>query len=121
MNRHFLSAALAALAVFTSIAPPAIAHTSVTKTSIVNNSHLATPPKTFQVTLDHEASLASVRLTDSAGHERALEYRPSTDRRSSFALPLPALEDGSYKIEWKTVAKDGHVMNGAVSFMVMTH
>lgn len=121
MKRPVLSATLALLATSTVIAAPALAHTAVTKTNIANESHLTTSPKTFDVTLEHEASLASIKLTDAAGKERAIDYKPTTDRKTAFEVPLPALENGSYKIEWKTIAKDGHVMDGAVSFMVMAH
>ena len=116
MKRHILSVTLALL-----IATPAFAHTAVTNTNIANESHLTTAPKTFDVTLEHEASLASIKLTDGDGKERQLDYKPTTDRKTAFEVPLPTLENGSYKIEWKTVAKDGHVMDGAVSFMVMAH
>ena len=116
-----ISKCLTVLAFTVAIAMPAVAHTAVTQTNITNESHLAAPPKTFDLTLEHAASLASVKLTNGAGEAVKLDYKPTAERKTDFQVPLPALGNGSYKIEWKTIAADGHVMEGAVSFMVMQH
>lgn len=115
------SALIASLLLASWVATPALAHTAVTQTNIANEAHLTSPPETFDLTLQHEASLASIKLTDAAGISVKLDYRPTTDRRAEFKVPLPTLGNGSYKIEWKTIAADGHVMDGSVSFMVMQH
>lgn len=116
-----ISKSLAVLAFALATAMPALAHTAVTQTNITNEAHLTAPPETFDLTLEHAASLASVKLTNGAGEAVKLNYKPTTERKTDFKVPLPALENGSYRIEWKTIAADGHVMDGAVSFMVMQH
>ncbi len=121
MKRSAAAAMLAALTLVSAFAAPATAHTAVTQTNIANDAHLTAVPETFDLTLEHDASLASVKLTDGSGKAVTLGYKPTADRKTDFKIPLPALGNGSYKIEWKTIAADGHVMEGAVSFMVMQH
>ena len=41
-------------------------------------------------------------------HVRAVEH----------AAPLPELSEGAYVLEWRALARDGHVMTGEISFSV---
>lgn len=113
-----LLTALAAAAMAFAAAPLALAHTSVRETSIAENATLATSPETFTIVFSGETGLASVTLTNAAGQPIALAYTPSRTMAASFTIPLPALAPGAYTIAWRTMARDGHAMPGAIHFTV---
>jgi len=48
----------------------------------------------------------------------ALGFKPSKALGKEFSIPLPNLPAGSYVLSWKSMAKDGHAMPGAVRFTV---
>ncbi|HVY88835.1 MAG TPA: copper resistance protein CopC [Hyphomonadaceae bacterium] len=117
MNAKTLSLA-AVLALLPASAMPAFAHTKVAKTSIENESTLATAPDKFSFTLEHEATLASVALVDAKGKDVALNYTPPKAAATDFTVPLPKLANGFYMLTFKTLAKDGHAMSSMVHFTV---
>lgn len=99
-------------------ATPALAHTVVRETSIAENATIARAPATFTVVFSAATGLANVTLTDAAGRAVALNYTPPREMAASFAIPLPALTPGAYTIAWRTIARDGHAMPGAIHFTI---
>lgn len=99
-------------------ASPALAHTAVRETSIAENAALSTPPSNFTVTFSAATGLANVTLTNAAGRDIALDYTPPHAMATTFTIPLPTLAPGAYTISWRTMARDGHVMPGAIHFTV---
>lgn len=110
--------ALAALSLSVATAPPAFAHTAVRETSIADKATLPTPPARFTVTFSAATGLANVTLTNAAGRVIALDYTPPRAMAATFTVPLPALAPGAYTLSWRSIARDGHVMPGAVRFTV---
>lgn len=115
--RSGLVAALAAMLALVA-APPALAHTAMTKTSIAENAKLAAAPEEFTATFQHETSIAAVKLETSSGQQVPLDYKPTPTRSKTFKLALPALAPGTYTLSWRAIAKDGHAMPGAVHFSI---
>lgn len=113
---HTFAALIAASALIA--APTAFSHTAPAKTNIVNNAKLTEAPKTFTASLESEAGLAKVLLTDGAGKEIALDYTPSRQMGKSFTVPLPSLAAGSYMLAWTMMSKDGHAMDDMVHFTI---
>jgi copper resistance protein C len=113
-------AAILALLPLASLSEPAFAHTTLAKTSIVDDAELAKAPETFSFTLGHEASLASITLQDGTGKDVALAYTPPKTAAAMFSVPLPRLGNGAYMLSFKTIAKDGHVMTSMVHFKIKT-
>lgn len=99
-------------------AVPALAHTHVQETNIAENATLGRAPATFTIVFSAATGLANVTLTDAAGRAVALNYTPPREMAASFAIPLPALTPGAYTIAWRTIARDGHAMPGAVHFTI---
>jgi methionine-rich copper-binding protein CopC len=97
---------------------PALAHTAVRETNISENATLARAPANFTVVFSAATGLANVTLTDAAGRTIALNYTPPREMASSFTIPLPALTPGAYTITWRTIARDGHAMPGAIHFTI---
>lgn len=99
-------------------AVPALAHTHVQETNIAENATLARVPAAFTIVFSAATGLANVTLTDAAGRAVALNYTPPREMAGSFAIPLPALTPGAYTIAWRTIARDGHAMPGAIHFTI---
>jgi methionine-rich copper-binding protein CopC len=112
-----LALAMAAAAAMMA-ATPAFAHTSVRETNIAENATLARAPANFTIVFSGATGLANITLTDAAGRPVALTYTPPRQMASSFAIPLPALTPGAYTLSWRTIARDGHAMPGAVHFTI---
>jgi copper resistance protein C len=112
--------ALIAAALLAIGAPAAFAHTHVRSTSIAENAQLAQAPASFTVTFSEAAGLANVTLTNAAGAAVAINYQPPQTMAASYTIPLPNLAPGAYALSWRTIAKDGHVMNGGVHFSIGT-
>ena len=99
------------------LAPLASAHTHVRSTSIADNA-VVSPPDAFTVVFSEPAAIASVGVTNAQGGQVPLAFTPPAAMAASYTIPLPALAPGAYVISWRTIAHDGHVMNGAVHFTV---
>lgn len=97
---------------------PTFAHTMVQSVSIADGARLQTPPNEITITFEHAARFGSVRLQTAAGERIAVPYTPPTAATTSFRIPLPALPPDSYRLTWRVIAEDGHVMTGSVSFTV---
>ena len=117
MQRNILMAGFAALAL-ASLTPAAFAHAAMTHASIADRASLPKAPENFTATFEHQTALASVTLTKSDGKTVTLGYKTSAAMAKSFTIPLPKLTRGGYTLSWKTVAKDGHAMKGAVHFTI---
>jgi copper resistance protein C len=99
-------------------AAPALAHGGIVETSIQDRQSLAAAPASFDVTFEHASAITSLTLLTADKAPIALEFRPSKAMTTRHSVPLPKLAPGSYTLAWKSLAKDGHVMPGAVSFTV---
>ncbi len=99
-------------------ASPAFAHGGMMETSIHDKASLAQAPAEFKVTFQHESAITSLMLMDANKKMIAVDFKPSKTMGTEFTIPLPKLEKGSYTLSWKSMARDGHAMPGAVRFTV---
>lgn len=109
---------IAAILATTFAAAPAFAHGGMVETSIQDKQTFATAPADFKVTFQHESAITSVQLLTADKKPVALAFKPSKTLGTSFTIPLPTLAKGEYTLAWKSMAKDGHAMPGAVRFTV---
>ena len=65
------------------------------------------PATKITVTTDGKAPVATDKVTRAAGADAPIEAK--------FTAPLAA---GRYTVTWKTMSKDGHVVNGAYDFVL---
>ena len=65
------------------------------------------PATKITVTTDAKAPVATEKVTRAAGADAPIEAK--------FSTPLAA---GRYAVTWKTMSKDGHVVNGTFGFTV---
>jgi methionine-rich copper-binding protein CopC len=99
-------------------ASPAFAHSGMMETSIHDQASLTQAPAEFKVTFQHESAITSLMLMTADKKMIRVDFKPSKTMGKEFTIPLPKLEKGSYTLSWKSLAKDGHAMPGAVRFTV---
>ncbi len=115
MKNKLLTAVLAAALLG---AEPAFAHGGMMETSIHDNASFAQAPADFKVTFEHESAITNLMLMTADKKMIAVNFKPSKTLGKEFTIPLPKLDKGSYTLSWKSMAKDGHAMPGAVRFTV---
>jgi methionine-rich copper-binding protein CopC len=113
-----LPIAAVAIVMALALAAPASAHTSLRRSNIADGAILAENPRVFTMEFGADSGLAAVTLTDAAGRAIPLNFTPTRSIAKTFSVPLPALSPGAYRLAWRIVGGDGHVMNGAVNFRV---
>jgi methionine-rich copper-binding protein CopC len=96
----------------------AFAHTMIKSTTIAEGATLGASPPSVTVVLEHAAGIGSVRLTTVTGETIPLTFTPPRTIVATFTIPLPRLDPDRYKLEWRAIAQDGHVMAGAINFAV---
>ena len=99
-------------------AAPAFAHGGMVETSIENNASFAQAPAEFKVEFEHESAITNVMLMTADNKMIALDFKPSKAMGKDYTIALPTLAAGGYTLSWKSMAKDGHAMPGAVRFTV---
>lgn len=99
-------------------AAPAFAHGGMVETSIHDGATLTGAPTTFTVSFQHDSAITSLMLMDADKKIYAVDFKPSKAMGKEYKIPLPQLAKGSYTLSWKSLAKDGHAMPGAVRFTV---
>jgi hypothetical protein len=45
-------------------------------------------------------------------------FEASSEAAATFAVGLPALDPGAYRLTWRALGDDGHVMTGDIDFTV---
>jgi methionine-rich copper-binding protein CopC len=76
-------------------------------------------PHALSLMFTHDCRITAMRLFDEAGQEHEVRREggsaASSQATATMAVPLPP---GAYRLEWRALGNDGHVMNGAVRFAV---
>ena len=113
--RHgFLAAALVLLA-----PAAASAHAMLHSSDPADGSTLNASPRALHLMFSEECRVTSLRLLDEAGKERQIRREGGREAASHATATVPAaLPPGAYRIEWRAMGGDGHVMSGAVRFAV---
>lgn len=107
------------VAVLTASVAPAFAHSMVRSVSIADGARLTAPPQQVTITFEHAARLGSVQLATTAGDRIPVTYSPPAQPATTFRIPLPRLAPEAYRLTWRVIAEDAHVMSGSVSFTVV--
>jgi copper resistance protein C len=109
---------LLALILFVLPLPQAQAHTGVRATLPADGSTLSSPPESIAIEFGGPLRLTLFRLSGPEG-EVELKQRPSAATSERFeSAPSEALPAGRYRVEWRALAADGHLMSGEFGFTV---
>ena len=117
LSRH--SATLVAAAVFIFVlAAAAHAHSLLlssipTAGAVVNGA----PAVTLRFNNRLEKKLCQIRLVSPRGEAQALTVR-TDGALDALEAPLPPLAAGRYRVDWRVLSTDGHVVSGTFAFSV---
>jgi methionine-rich copper-binding protein CopC len=64
-----------------------------------------------------EKKLSQIRLVSPAGEAQPLSLRTG-GAVDSLEAPLPSLAPGRYRVDWRVLSTDGHVVSGSFAFSV---
>jgi methionine-rich copper-binding protein CopC len=71
-------------------------------------------------TEEPQVKVTTVRLLDASEKERPLEVPyAETDTKVVAATLKGPIQPGAYKVVWRAMAKDGHVVSGNFTFTLM--
>jgi methionine-rich copper-binding protein CopC len=113
--QHGLLAAILVL-----LAPGAArAHAMLHHSDPADRATLDASPHALNLMFTHDCRVTAMRLLDEAGreHEVRREGGPAASNQAIAAIAVP-LPPGAYRLEWRALGNDGHVMNGTVRFAV---
>jgi methionine-rich copper-binding protein CopC len=96
----------------------ALAHTPLKASAPAADAAVAAP-KALELTFGGEVRLTTVSLTDAGGTVKHLDAAP-TAVASTFSLAIhEALAPGVYKVVWRAVGGDTHIISGEFAFTVV--
>ncbi|MGK7871365.1 copper resistance CopC family protein [Falsiroseomonas sp. E2-1-a20] len=113
--RHSLLAAVLA-----SLAPGAArAHPMLQASEPADGTTLNASPPALNLMFTHDCRVTAIRLFDEVGREHVVrrEGGPAVSSHATAIMAAP-LPPGAYRLEWRALGNDGHVMNGAVRFAI---
>ncbi len=111
--KAFFFAGLLALA-----ATPALAHSNLETTDPDNGAVLSDVPTHIVLSFTRSIRLTRVRMTHDGTGAVDLDLGGLTAFATRFTVPLSDMGGGLYRIEWRGLSEDGHVMRNAFTFEV---
>lgn len=112
--------AIAAFAIAAAIlwAPAGLAHSTKENTTPSDGAVLPVAPDLIAMTFDHPMRITMVRLTDADGNEFEITRSDGAAPVTVFRAAPAALGAGTYTVEWRGLAGDGHAMKGSFAFEI---
>ena len=113
--RHgILAAALGVL-----VPGAASAHAMMHSSDPADGATLNASPRTLSLAFTEDCRVTALRLLDEGGREHQVHREGGRAASSQVTATLVApLRPGAYRLEWRAMGDDGHVMSGAVRFAV---
>ncbi len=107
------------------LAHAALLHLKLSRSEPTANARLTTSPTVVQLwfTQRPELSVTAIRIRSGAGATAVERTLAPLARAAAATSPITApvgaaLAPGHYEIAWRTMARDGHVLNGVIPFDV---
>lgn len=94
------------------------AHSEKLATTPADGAVLTSPPPIIGMTFDLPIRLTMLRLQDAAGAVYDVTRTDDMAPVTAFEAVPAALGPGSYTVEWRGLADDGHTMEGSFSFRI---
>ena len=98
------------------LASAAIAHSTKEGTTPVDGATLSQTPEMIHMIFDDPMRITMVRLLNADGAEMPMERGTGLEPTLEFHAEPEPLRPGSYTVEWRGFASDGHAMQGSFSF-----
>ena len=97
---------------------PALAHSEKESTTPADGAVLDTPPEIISMTFDSPMRLTMIRLIDADGVEIEVDRTDNMAPLTKITATPSALAPGTYMVEWRGLADDGHPMEGGFTFRI---
>ena len=109
---------LTTIALISTLATSAFAHSSVDTTTPENGAIISEVPSEISFNFTDDIRLTKVNMIHQEAHTVTLDLGDQTNFGRAFAFPLQSMGEGSYRIEWRGLGADGHAMQGEFTFTV---
>lgn len=109
---------LATLALLSTLATNAFAHSRVDTTTPENGAIITEVPAEISFSFATDIRLTRVTMIHEDHHSVRLDLGEQTTFEQVFTLPLKGMGKGTYRIEWRGLGGDGHAMQDAFMFTV---
>lgn len=97
----------------------ASAHAMLHSSDPADGATLNASPRTLNLAFTEDCRVTSLRLLDESGKEQQVRREGSRAASSQVTATVAgSLRPGAYRLEWRAMGDDGHVMSGAVRFAV---
>jgi methionine-rich copper-binding protein CopC len=123
IHRLFMrrSVSVAGLVLAAAATPPVFAHAKLQSSDPQAGSTLAAAPRQVRLKFNEalEPAFSKLTLLD-AGNRQVALAGTQVDKADPTVMtaPLPPLSAGAYRLQWSTMAHDGHKVKGEVPFTV---
>ena len=94
----------------------ALAHSEKEGTTPVDGAQLTETPEMVHMVFNDPMRITMVRLLNADGAEMPMERSTGLEPSLEFHAEPEPLSAGSYTVEWRGLAPDGHAMQGSFSF-----
>ncbi len=109
---------IASLVATTMLATGAVAHSVTDATTPENGAVVAGIPSEIRLSFTDDIRLTRVDLVHQDDESIQLDLGDQTKFGRSFDLPVQGFGEGTYRVEWRGLGADGHVMRCEFSFTV---
>lgn len=96
----------------------AFAHTDLKESSPGDGAVLNQAPEQLHLIFTASVALVRVQITDAAGKQVAIDFKPVPAAATEHNVALPVLLAGQYKVEWAAMGEDGHTVSNSFSFAI---
>lgn len=95
----------------------AAAHTQLSGTMPADGAALAAAPDEIVLEFSEPVTLTAVVVHAADGVENDIDALP-TSKSARFAVAAPELVPGNYRVAWRALSEDTHVIKGEFAFTV---
>ena len=102
------------------VAGSALAHSLLLESSPGAGSVVTAAPRELSLRFNNriEKKLSTIRLRDEHGAVRAVTVLVADGPADRLTATVDALSAGAWRVEWRVLSTDGHVVSGSFSFRV---